>query len=246
MDRRAFLSDLAGASALLLLVGHPASAQALTGSAAEKFKDLLKRSDELSGLLRAEALTDSEWRTGLDDLFRQVPLDDLLSAIDFERMRAETGYAEKGVSTARLRSSDGSVRTLNFFSKLFAIDAGRAIIPHGHTNMVSAHMILGGRMRLRQYDQLERSSTDMLVRPSIDRIIGAGELSSIGEVQENVHWFLAEAPSHTLDFIVTGLDPDAAPSFDIFNLDMDAAHADPSGNLRVPVLDVETALRKYG
>lgn len=246
MDRRAFLSDLAGASALLLLVGQPAAAEAFAGSAAAKFKDLLKRSDELTGLLRAEALTDAEWRAGLDDLFRQLPLDDLLSAIEFERLRTETGYAEKGVSTARLRGNDGSVRTLNFFSKVFAIDTGRAIIPHGHANMVSAHMILGGRMRLRQYDQLERGYRDMLVRPSIDRVAGAGELSSIGVAQENVHWFLAETPSHTLDFIVTGLEPDAEPSYDIFNLDMDAARADHAGNLRVPILDVETALHKYG
>lgn len=246
IDRRQLLADLLPATALAFLLASPAAAEAAKGAAARAYRNWLRKSDELTGLLRGAAVTDAEWRSGLTRFQSDVALGDVLTAIDFEKLRKTTGFAESGVATAKLKLPDGTSRPVNFFLKLFALGEGRAIIPHGHANMVSAHMILSGRMRLRQYDQLARDASTMRIRPAFDRTTRPGEICSIGEFDENVHWFVANEPSHTLDLIVTGLDDGAASAFDIFNLDMDAARDIGNGELDAPILDVDEALAKYG
>ena len=140
----------------------------------------------------------------------------------------------------------GDVRKLSFLPKLFAVDKGRSIIPHGHANMVSAHLPLSGKFRLRQYDQIARDNGTLTIRPTIDQTIHPGDLSSIGEDDDNVHWFIAEAPSHTSDVIVTGLDAEAAHRHQIFNLDIEHAVHLGDDTFKVPRLSVDAALRKYG
>ncbi len=80
----------------------------------------------------------------------------------------------------------------------------------------------------------------------MDRTIRSGDLSSIGEDDDNVHWFIAEEPSYTFDVIVTGLDDTARQPYDIFNLDMEEAERVEGDALRVPRLTVSEALTKYG
>lgn len=169
-----------------------------------------------------------------------------MQGIDFERLAARIGFVDLGVSTARIDFGFDGRRTLQFLPKLFAVDTGRSIIPHGHSNMVSAHLPLTGAFRLRQYDQVSRDERSLTIQPTVDRMIRAGDLSSIGEDNDNVHWFVAEEPSYTFDVIVAGLDDTADQPFEIFNLDMEAAEANGNGLLRVPRMSVSEALRKYG
>jgi len=167
MHRRQFVQT--GVLASLVLLLDPG--QALTGPLGRDRSEWFGPIDELCAALRGQALTDAEWREGLDQMFARVELDDLLTAIDYERLRSEIGFASKGVTTARI---DTGGRRLSFFPKMFAADRGRAIIPHGHAGMVSAHFVVSGRMRLRQFDQVERTATLMLVRPTRDEIVTPG------------------------------------------------------------------------
>ena len=112
--------------------------------------------------------------------------------------------------------------------------------------MVSAHLPLAGEFRLRQYDQVSRDEHALIIRPTVDRLIGAGDLSSIGEDDDNVHWFIAEVPSYTFDVIITGLDDEAEHKYEIFNLDIEAAETKSDGLLSVPRMSVPEALKKYG
>jgi len=116
----------------------------------------------------------------------------------------------------------------------------------GGAYMVSAHLTLRGRFLLRQYDQLKRDQSSLIVRPTDERILGAGDLSSIGSEDDNVHWFVAQEPSHTFDMIITGLDPRHEPAFEIFNLDMNRAVDIGDGRLKAPRIGVEEALATYG
>ncbi|WP_299701571.1 hypothetical protein [uncultured Tateyamaria sp.] len=169
-----------------------------------------------------------------------------MDGIDFERLAERIGFADLGVTTARIDFGSEEHRTLHFLPKLFAVNAGRSIIPHGHSNMVSAHLPLTGAFRLRQYDQLARDEHSLTIQPALDRMIRAGDLSSIGEDEDNVHWFIAEEPSYTFDVIVTGLDDEAEQPYEIFNLDMEAAEPKGNGLLNVPLMPVSEALLKYG
>lgn len=244
-SRRTALTQLGSLTALLGTLLHPACARAYNGPASKELPDWVKKTDQLTALFRQQELSIQDWRAGLDELFNQVSLEELLKDTDFTQIKEQIGYAQKGVTTATIRFETGP-RRLTFYPKIFALGKDRAIIPHGHENMVSAHLILSGRLQLRQYDQLSRKDKTMTVRPTIDREISAGELSSIGAKSDNVHWFIATEPAHTFDMIVTGLDPQANKNFDIFNLDMDNARLETNGEMKVPIIDVNTALAKYG
>ncbi len=243
MTRRSVTAQL-GVLTSLLSVGSAASAFA--GSAGREVERLISRIDQLSALLRGELISVADWRAGMNELLSSVPESDLMAGIEFESLASRIGFAEFGVTTARVDFGLEGARTLNFLPKIFAVDTGRSIIPHGHANMVSAHLPLTGVFRLRQYDQVSRDPRSLLIAPTSDRLIGAGDLSSIGEDDDNVHWFIAEEPAYTFDVIVTGLDDEAAHKFEIFNLDMDAAQPDGKGLLRVPTMSVSAALKKYG
>lgn len=243
MTRRSVIAQL-GAITSLLSVGS--SGSVFAGSVGREVMGLISKIDELSGSLRGELLSVEEWRSGIDQLFSQVHVQDLMHGIDFDRLASKIGFAELGVSTARINFGPGNHRQLSFLPKLFAVDTGRSIIPHGHANMVSAHLPLSGAFRLRQYDQVSRDEYALTIRPTVDRLVGAGDLSSIGEDDDNVHWFIAEKPSYTFDVIITGLDDEAEHNFEIFNLDIEAAEIKSDGLLSVPRMSVSDALEKYG
>ncbi len=243
ITRRSMLAYL-GTVTSLLAIGRERAAFA--GTAGQEVERLVNKIDELSGALRGQAVSVSEWRSGIDELLSQVSPEELMGAIEFDRLARQAGFADLGVSTAYVRFDANRTRKLNFIAKLFTVDKGRSIIPHGHANMVSAHLPLKGQFRLRQYDQISRDETSLVIRPGTDRIIRAGDLSSIDHEQDNVHWFIAEEPSYTLDLIMVGLDETAANPYEIFNLDIDAAEPIDGETLRVPRIGVEEALQKYG
>ena len=71
-----------------------------------------------------------------------------------------------------------------------------------------------------------------------------GESSSISDEKDNVHWFIANtATAFTFDVIMLDLNNE---SYDIHNLDIYESVDLNNGTQRVPIINVETALRKYG
>ena len=120
----------------------------------------------------------------------------------------------------------------------------RAIIPHGHSNMASAHLILKGEMRLRHYEKIRQEKQSLIIKPTIDRIAKPGDSSSISDEKDNVHWFIANTET-AFTFDVIMLDLNEKP-YDIHNLDIFEKQDLSDGNMQVPILDVETALKKYG
>lgn len=237
--RRDVLAGLAATTATAML--------AAAGDAVAADRPLwARRTSEVTDALRGGAMSIGDWREAMDAVLGGAPLSDIAASIDTARLRAMAGRPTRGVGTARVRLASGAETSLSFIPKYFAIDAGRAIIPHGHANMVSAHVVLSGDMRLRQYDQVDRGAASLRVRQTRDVDIGPGAVSSIGEARDNVHWFVARRPAETLDIIVTGLGPADAARYEIFNLDMDAAGPRGDGTLDAPRLSVYDALAKYG
>ena len=122
----------------------------------------------------------------------------------------------------------------------------RAIIPHGHHNMISAHLLLKGEMHVRQYDLLDKTSGHLLIRKTIDEAQGPGSLSSISPDRDNVHWLVAlDKPAYTFDVIITGLNTQSDTDFDIYNIDPEGGEHQIDGSLLAPRLSVKDALVKY-
>jgi hypothetical protein len=120
----------------------------------------------------------------------------------------------------------------------------RAIIPHGHKNMVSCHYVLKGEFRLRQYDKVGETDTHMIIVPTIDEVARAGSHSSISDERNNVHWLRATTDTaFTFDVLVVDL---KGKPTGINNIDPDGAEKLSGHQLRVRKLPVGEALRKYG
>jgi len=233
-----------GLSTSLMACGQ--AANAFTGTSGEALNDVLRRVDINTSNLRSEQLSIAHWRTALDEIYSQIDLADLLGDMDFERLAQETGYAGHGVATQPLHLSAPDGGRLSFVPKLFAVGQGRAIIPHGHDNMVSAHLTLSGQFHLRQYDKVSVEDNSLLITPSVDTHIRPGDVSSISEHEDNIHWFIAEENAHTFDVIVLGLNENSGHDFDIYNLDMNMSERVGNDVFRVPRLSVSDALRLYG
>lgn len=248
LGRRDMLHGLLGVALGHAMLGLLAPRGVLAGPVAQPLSAWLARLDKRCRDLRVRALAQADWQQEIEALLSQVSLEDLLAAIDFERLELALSYPDLGVDTtpARFPGLVPEDHRLAFYPKLFGLAPGRAIIPHGHRHMASAHLVLGGGFHLRQYDRVAADGTHWTVRPVVDQVIGPGHASSISDEARNVHWLIAgRERAWTLDVIVSGLTPGARP-FEIQNLDPDRAEPAGDGLLRMPTLDVNTALRRYG
>ena len=196
--------------------------------------------------LRKEAISIEDWRRLISELYARIDLQELIRFIDLDNLIKGFEYPDLGVNTkwVRFPQLEGLPAKTAFIKKVFGMKRDRAIIPHGHTNMISAHLILKGEMHLRHYDKLEILDNQMIIQPTIDKSINVGEHSTISDDKDNVHWFVAKS-DHAFTFDVIMLDLNGKV-YDIHNLDIHEKVDLPDGKMRVPILGVEEALKKYG
>jgi len=99
-------------------------------------------------------------------------------------------------------------------------------------------------MHLRHYEKIQQEEQNLIIKPSMGRIAKVGDSSSISDEKDNVHWFIANTETaFTFDVIMLDLND---RSYDIHNLDIYESEDLKNGTLKVPILDVQTALKKYG
>lgn len=204
------------------------------------------RLNEMCQDLRTTTISPSQWQSQLEELFRQVEMKELLQMIDFDRLSEGFVYPDLGVNTkvVRFPKLSGLPDRLAFYPKIFGMKKDRAIIPHGHKNMASAHMVIKGEFALKHYDKVREEDDHLIIRPSIDKPLGLGEASSISDEKDNIHWFRATSDvAFTFDVIVLDLN---GKQYEIDNIDPYAAEQLEGGLLRAPKLEVQEALKKYG
>lgn len=196
--------------------------------------------------LRQNTISPAQWQNQIESLLDQIELEELLKFIDFDRLTRGFTFPDLGVNTKGVRfpSLAGLPENLAFYRKIFGLKKGRAIIPHGHKNMTSAHLVLKGEFSLKHYNKIEEEPEHLIIQPSIDEVIRVGDSSSISDEKNNVHWFrtLSET-AFTFDMIVLDLN---GKSYEIDNIDPHSGEKIGENMLRVKKLSVEEALKKYG
>lgn len=196
--------------------------------------------------LKKEQISQAVWQQHAEALFREIPMKELLQFIDFDKLIKNFTYPDLGVGTKYVRfpKLEGIPQDTVFIKKIFGLKKDRAIIPHGHSNMASAHVVLKGDFSLKHYDKVAEDKQHLFIRPTIDHHITQGDCSSISDEEDNVHWFIAKSDyAFTLDIIMLNLNNQP---YDIHNIDILASEKVHGDQLRVPKLDVQTALKKYG
>ncbi|WP_296702284.1 hypothetical protein [Algoriphagus sp.] len=202
--------------------------------------------NEFCSDLKTDSISTIQWQQKIVELYSKIELEEILKFIDFENLLKGFEYPDLGVSTKPVKfpKLDGLPEKTVFIKKIFGMKKDRAIIPHGHSNMASAHLILEGEMHLRHYEKIQQDGKNLIIKPTIDQISLVGESSSISDEKDNVHWFIANTETaFTFDVIMLDLND---KSYDIHNLDIYESEDLKNGTLKVPILDVQTALKKYG
>lgn len=196
--------------------------------------------------LKKSAISPAEWQDLVELLFNRIALDELLELIDFENLIKQFNYPDLGVHTKMVNfpKLEGFPEDIVFIKKIFGMKKNRAIIPHGHSNMASLHLIVKGDLHLRQYEKIRQEKDALIIKPTVDKMVSLGATSSISDDKNNVHWFVAESDTaFTFDIIMLDL---KGKVYDIHNLDIYEKQDLSDGTMKVPMLDVNKALKKYG
>ena len=87
------------------------------------------------------------------------------------------------------RKVEGLPANLGFGKQIFGCKKGQSIVPHGHANMCTGFIVLKGKWHGKHYDRIESHTDHYVIKPTIDRHFEPGELSTISDHKDNVHWF---------------------------------------------------------
>lgn len=235
--------EILGALTTVWLARAVHAARALPRAMDEKLKSRLRKLDEASRALAGGRIQALEWQRAAAEVCDGIDVQELCRAADFEHMATHLPLLPRGTSAEEIRLLDGQA----FTPKIFAMGKGRAIIPHGHRNMVSQHLVLQGEMRGRHYERLRDEPEWLVMRPTIDKVFRTGDFSSISDQRDNVHWFVTTSErAYTLDAIVDNLDRSRPYRYQIDFVDPARASVGRDGSLRVPRIDLDECLQRYG
>lgn len=149
--------------------------------------------DALGRELKEQRLGQIDWQHKVEELFSVVDLPDLLAAVDFEKLTKDVKVPDSGARSMGFQfpEIEGIPRKLIFGKQIFAVKKDRSVVPHGHNNMATAFLVLGGDLHGRHYDRIEDRKDEFIIRPTIDRNFTVGQYSTVSDYKDNIHWFRA-------------------------------------------------------
>lgn len=210
VTRRAFAQQSAGSllvySLLETLGRHNLFADEVKPLTARWLADV----NQLGKDLKDQQLGPIEWQAKVEELFSQVDLPDLLRFINFDQLTAGAKLVDNGALNLRVSfpKVEGMATDLVFGRQIFALKKDRSVVPHGHDNMATAFLVLGGNLRGRHYDRVGDEKEHMIIRPTTDKEYAPGDPSTISDVKNNVHWFQAVTePAFIFNIHVLSLNP---------------------------------------
>mgnify|MGYP002648195116 CR=1 FL=1 len=111
--------------------------------------------------------------------------------------------------------------------------------------MVSAHLVVAGTLRIRNFDRLRDERDAMVLRPTRDVLAPVGTLSAMSSERDNIHWFVPRGgPAQTFDVVISGLDA-GQPDHDIQAVDPLGGERLADGSIVAPLLSFEAASARY-
>jgi hypothetical protein len=207
----------------------------------------LARQQELALSLARGEITPSAWQAEVERFSRDIDISQVIAALRDARQgkvgRALPSYPFK--TAIRFLDEKGTPRRLRFASALFDFGANDVITPHAQRHMVSAHLIVRGAFRVRNFDRVGEVDGALLLRETGDRILETGAISTMSTERDNVHWFVPSGgPASTFDVIVSRLEP-GEPAYVIEPVDPLGGTKLENGLIRAPVIGFEESARIY-
>lgn len=244
LTRREHLAQMMPAFLLFALVGEArAAVPARRGGAASWIED----QDGIARALSAGEIKPVDWAREVERLARRVDVDELMAIVARSQIRpaGPPNHNDPAKRYVRFLDESGTPRRLTYGAALFDFEPHNVITPHGHRHMVSAHMVVKGRFRVRNFDRVRDEGQAMVIRPTRDYIARVGEVSTMCSERDNIHWFVPQGgPATTFDVVLSDLDP-GQPSYDIKAIDPLGGRRLADGSIVAPILDFGEASRRY-
>lgn len=149
--------------------------------------------------LRKGYTSEAAWLATMDRLYGEVNLPALLANLDFDRIREQlnrdpsseifVGAQFRGENSDEMEQ-EPQPGQLHLINKIAHVKKGKCIPPHGHSNMVSAFLVVSGSFQARQFDCLkyDDAAKKMWVKPAVNVVQTAGQWTSISDERTNAHW----------------------------------------------------------
>jgi hypothetical protein len=184
----------------------------------------------------------------MEDLYRRVDLPSLVALVKLDDVEKRAKLPANGAASIGfdLSKVQGLPAQLGFGRQVFGCKKGRSIVPHGHSNMCTGFIVLKGKWAGKHYDRLETHKSHYLIKPTIDQEFGPGELSTISDHKDNVHWFKAVSETaYIFNVHVSGYDPAIPGSSGRLYLDPDGEKV-AGGLIRAAKMTSAECHKKYG
>ena len=190
-SRRAFNAQLVGSAITFSLIETLWARDLFADSAKPTIQKWMGELVEITKDLKGQKLTDVQFQTKMEDLYKRVDLADLCTLIKLDDVEKKTKLPDNGAANVGfdLSKVEGLPGEVGFGKQIFGCKKGRSIVPHGHANMCTGFIVLKGKWHGRHYDRVETNKDHYVIRPTIDRTFGPGELSTISDHKDNIHWF---------------------------------------------------------
>jgi hypothetical protein len=242
LTRRDGLHALLASFATYALIG-----EARAGRPKGNVARWIDEQQHLAQALAGGRIKGSEWSAGVERLAAGIDVAELMASLSSAQVRpapAPTGN-DPQKRWVRFLDDQGQPRKLGYGVALFEFQPGNVITPHGHRHMVSAHMVVNGAFRVRNFDRVGDEDGAMLIRPTRDYVARTGAVSTMCSERDNVHWFVPQGgPAATFDVIIDGLNP-GQPDYDIKAVDVLGGERLPDGLIRAPIIGFEEASLRY-
>lgn len=248
LSRRDFIQSSLGSLITFSLVSSLCQAQALTGSVRSVAHKWVFEMEEVTKSLKAAKIKPAEWQTQIESLLARVDLKDLLRAIDYKHLAKSAVFPEDHESAEDVDFSDikGLPDELSFNPYFYAMKKDVAIVPHGHRNMTSMHMMLKGDAHGWQYERVSDETEHMIIKPTKDKSLAVGDVSTISDERDNIHWFKATSETVFMFNIgVFGIKPEASFTGRDY-IDPASGEKLKDGLIRARKIGKEEAYKLYG
>ena len=202
---------------------------------------------EMTRDLKGRKVTDLEFQTKMEDLYKRVDLKALCNLVKLDELESKAKLPDNGAASLGIDFGkvEGLPKDVGFGRQIFGCKKGRSIVPHGHENMCTGFIVLKGTWQGRHYDKIETRKEFFVIKPTIDRKFEPGELSTISDHKDNIHWFKSESDSAFIFNVhVTGYDSSLGSSGRLY-MDPDGEKL-AGGLIKAPKMTSGECHKKYG
>ena len=144
-SRREFGSQILGSLVAYGLIETLWSRDLLADSVKPTIGDWLKDLVTMTNDLRGRKLTDLEFQTKMEELYKRVDLKTLSTFVKLDDIEKKSKLPDNGAASLGIDLSQvEGLPEVRFGRQIFGCKKGRSIVPHGHSNMCTGFIVLKG------------------------------------------------------------------------------------------------------